>query len=228
MQSEHQSIEVDDYHTISSTWLFPNDFDYALIIAHGAGQGMDSPFLSALHEGFAQRGLLSVKFNFPYFEQGRKAPDRAPVLFATWKAVIESVKARFGLENDKIFLSGKSMGGRYASMLAAEQIGFAGLILFGYPLHPAGKTDRLRSEHLADIGCPVLFLQGTRDSLCKLELLRPVLANLSRQPDLYIIEGGDHSFKVPKSSQRDERSIWDEIIQAGSDWITKQASKTKI
>ncbi|MGR9116751.1 MAG: alpha/beta hydrolase family protein [Gammaproteobacteria bacterium] len=221
MKLETHAIHVNDKTSISSSWLIPKDYRHALIIAHGAGQGMDSPLISALHEGIASRNILTVKFNFPYLEQGRKAPDRAPVLTATWQAVVDSVKERTGMTSDQIFLSGKSMGGRYASMLLAEQAGFGGLILFGYPLHPAGKPERLRYEHLASIASPMLFIQGTRDSLCQLERLQQILTGLTPQPDLHIIEGGDHSFKVLKSRNRSERSVWDEIIGVAAEWITK-------
>ena len=221
MKTEDHTIQVNDKATISSSWLIPKAYQHALIIAHGAGQDMNSPFISALHEGIAARNILTVKFNFPYLEQGRKAPDRPPVLLATWQAVIDAVIERTGLATNHIFLSGKSMGGRYASLLAAEQTGFGGLILFGYPLHPAGKPEQLRYEHLSSIDNPTLFFQGSRDNLCKLDRLRPILARLTPQPDLHIIEGGDHSFKVLKSLNRSERSVWDEIIQISAEWICR-------
>lgn len=223
MKTENHSIRVNDKATVSSILLIPENYRQVLIIAHGAGQGMQSPLISALHEGFAAHGILTVKFNFPYLEQGRKAPDRPAVLLDSWQAVIADVTATTGLSTQHIFLSGKSMGGRYASLIAAEQPGFGGLILFGYPLHPTGKPDQVRYEHLAKIDCPLLFFQGTRDSLCRLDRLREVLGELMPPPDLHIIEGGDHSFKTLKNMQRSEQSIWQEMIQTGVTWLTSKA-----
>lgn len=221
MKTENHSIRVSEKSTISSSWLIPEGYERALIIAHGAGQDMNSPFICALHEGIAKHNILTVKFNFPYLEQGRKAPDRPSVLMATWHAAINAVKIRTDLSYEHIILSDKSMGGRYASLLASEQAGFGGVILFGYPLHPAGKPDKLRYVHLAKIDCPVLFIQGTRDNLCKLDNLRPILDEITPSPDLQIIDGGDHSFKALKSLNRSEWSVWDEIIRISADWILK-------
>ena len=223
MKTESLMIEVNNKTSITSSWLIPKDYRQALVIAHGAGQGMNSPLISALHEGIAEHGILTVKFNFPYLEQGRKAPDRPPVLIAAWQAVIDTVTERTGLPRHHLFLSGKSMGGRYASLLVSEHPGFGGLILFGYPLHPAGKQEQLRYQHLSAIDSPMLFFQGTRDSLCKLDRLQSVLAVLTPQPDLHIIEGGDHSFKTLKSLNRSERSVWDEIVQTSTEWINRHS-----
>ncbi|MGR9046056.1 MAG: alpha/beta family hydrolase, partial [Gammaproteobacteria bacterium] len=117
MKTENHSIRVSEKSIISSSWLIPEGYERALIIAHGAGQDMNSPFISALHEGIAKHNILTVKFNFPYLEQGRKVPDRPSVLMATWHAVINAVKTRTDLSYEHIILSGKSMGGRYASLL---------------------------------------------------------------------------------------------------------------
>ena len=222
MKTENYSIQISGKATISSKWLIPKGYKKAIIIAHGAGQDMHSAFISALHEGIADMNILTVKFNFPYLEQGRKAPDQPSVLIATWQAVIDTVIEKTGLTHEHIVLSGKSMGGRYTSLLAAEQNKFGGLVFFGYPLHPAGKPEKLRDEHLSTIDSPMLFIQGTRDSLCKLDRLRPVLAGLIPHPDLHIVEGRDHSFKMLKSLNRSERSVWDEIIRISGEWICRR------
>jgi len=119
----------------------------------------------------------------------------------------------------RLFLGGKSMGGRVASHLAAAGAECEGLLFLGYPLHPAGKPERLRDGHLADIECPMLFVEGTRDPLCRLELLQPVLARLGNRARLHLIEGGDHSFRLPKRLGRSEREVWDEILEAAIDWM---------
>ncbi|MGR9100669.1 MAG: alpha/beta hydrolase family protein [Gammaproteobacteria bacterium] len=221
MKKETHSVKVDGKLSISSVWLIPERYDAALIIAHGAGNDMHSDFISYLHREIAERDILTVKFNFPYKEQGKKAPDRAPVLEATWWAVIETVLEKTGLPQEKLFLSGKSMGGRYASLIASQKEGFGGLILYGYPLHAPGKKDKPRIEHLAAIRCPMLFFQGTRDSLCDLESLKAALAQLNPAPDLQVIEGGDHSFKVLKKFNRTEEDVLSEVAEGSAGWINR-------
>jgi uncharacterized protein len=219
METQNLQIKINEKVAISSAWLIPKDFQAILIIAHGAGNDMHSDFISFLHQIIAGQGIMTVKFNFPYMEQGRKAPDRAPVLIATWQAVIDAVLEKTQFPPKQLFLSGKSMGGRYASMLAAEETAYGGLILYGYPLHPPGKPEKLRVGHLSSIPCPMLFFQGTRDSLCKLDILRENLRYLQPAPELHIIEGGDHSFKVLKRLNRSEQSVWQEIAEHSSQWM---------
>jgi predicted alpha/beta-hydrolase family hydrolase len=219
MKQEDHRIKVNDSIEISSAWLIPENYRQALIIAHGAGSDMHSGFIRALHEGIAEHNILTVKFNFPYMEQGRKAPDRPAVLEAAWQAVIDAVLEKTRLAPERLLLSGKSMGGRYASMIAAQRPGFGGVILYGYPLHAAGKTDRLRAEHLPAILAPMLFFQGTRDALCDLDKLQAVLKTLPVKPDLHIIEGGDHSFKVLKRFNRNEQAVMAEVIATSAAWI---------
>ena len=178
-----------------------------------------------VHEALAQRGLLSVRFNFPYKERGGKAPDRPPLLEATWRAVARAVREDPELAPARLVLAGKSMGGRIATHLAAQGEPCAGVALLGYPLHPPRKPEKLRAAHLADIDVPLLFVQGTRDALCDLELLRATLAGLSAPVTLHLIEQGDHSFKVPKRSGRDASEILTEIIETIVEW-TSQASIT--
>lgn len=221
MRSENHSISVADKGEISSSWLIPENYQRALIIAHGAGKNMDSEFICVLHEGIAKHNILTVKFNFPYMEQGRKAPDRAPTLLACWQRVIDTVMEKTGLSADKIFLSGKSMGGRYATMLASETPGYGGIIAFGYPLHAPGKPDKARFEHLANISSPMLFFQGTRDSLCKLDKLNECIGALPNPPEIHIIEGGDHSFKVLKKLNRNQDEVMQEVIETSAKWISQ-------
>lgn len=223
MQSQKRKIIVTPDLEVSSVWSVPDEIEpnkgLGLILAHGAGNDMDSPFISHLHKALAQKGLITVKFNFPYKERGRKAPDRTPVLEATWRSVAAAVRNDPRLCPRQIFFAGKSLGGRIASHLAAEGEKCAGLVFLGYPLHPPNKKDMLRTDHLRTIYCPMLFIQGTRDALCDLELLDRALKTLKGPSNLHRIEGGDHSFKVLKRLGRSEQSVWDEIVEVVVKWL---------
>lgn len=223
MKTEHHKITVTPKADISSTWLIPDEYQSVLIIAHGAGHDMDSDFISQIHEGIAKQNILTVKFNFPYMEQGLKAPNTPHVLEETWQKVINAVMEKTGVKRKQIFLSGKSMGGRYATILTSKEDLYAGIILFGYPLHAPGKPDKPRFDHLKVIHEPMLFIQGTRDSLCQLNTFKPLLQLLSPEPVLHLIEGADHSFKLLKRIKRTEQSVFDEIVQASVAWIKQKA-----
>ncbi len=225
MKTEHHTITISKKAKISSTWLIPEEYQSVLIIAHGAGHDMDSIFMSQLHEGIAKHNILTVKFNFPYMEQGLKAPNTPHVLEETWQQVINKVIEETGVKRKQIFLSGKSMGGRYATILASKEDLYAGIILFGYPLHAPGKPDKPRFNHLKVIHEPMLFFQGTRDSLCQLKIFTPLLELLSPKPVLHIIEGADHSFKLLKRVERSEQSVFDEIVGASVAWVKKISSQ---
>lgn len=191
----------------------------AVILAHGAGNDMHSPFLSAIHEGLARCGYVTVKFNFPYKERGGRAPDHASILEACYARVLHTVRNDRRIACQRIVIGGKSLGGRIASHLAAYGEEVAGLLLLGCPLHPPRKPDRLRVAHLTNIRIPMLFFCGTREALCELPLLQQALACLSVRAGLHIIEGGDHSFKLPKSMQRDTTAVCAEITEASVHWL---------
>jgi predicted alpha/beta-hydrolase family hydrolase len=225
MRVDEHKIEVEPGIEVSSVWAYPDGFSASssvLILAHGAGSDMRSPLLSFVHEALALRGVATVKFNFPYREAGRKAPDPPPRLMHAWRSVVQRVRA--DAQPGALFLGGMSMGGRIASMVAARGEPGAGLVLLGYPLQPAGRPDVLRSEHLARIKCPVLFVQGSRDRLCNLDLLRGVFASMSVSVTLHVIEDGDHSFKVPKRTGKSERQVWDEIVDVVASWLIRSTS----
>lgn len=169
----------------------------AVILGHGAGQGMDSPFMSFFYAGLARSGFLSVRFNFPYMDAGRKVPDRPQKLRAAFAAVIGRVTDEFG--PGKILIGGKSMGGRIASYIADDHDRVAGLVFLGYPLHPPGKPDALRDQHLYAISKPMLFVSGTRDTLARRDLLEMVVSRIGDRATLQWIEGGDHSLRGRKS-----------------------------
>ncbi|MEO8605693.1 MAG: alpha/beta family hydrolase [bacterium] len=189
-----------------------------VILAHGAGTDMTHHLLLAFADGLAARGVATVRFNFPYTERGRRAPDPAPVLEACYRAVLEQVRVDAGVGSGRLVIGGKSMGGRMASHIAAQGAAVDGLLFLGYPLHPAGKPQQLRAAHLAQIAAPMLFLTGTRDPLCPLERLRPVVATLPRAT-LHVVEDGDHSFAVRKRSGRDAAAVLDELLTASLAWL---------
>jgi predicted alpha/beta-hydrolase family hydrolase len=222
MKTEHHTITITPKASVSSVWLIPDHYKAVLIIAHGAGQNMNSSFISHLHQGIAEQGILTVKFNFPYMEQGLKAPNTPHVLEETWHKIIEAVIDKTGANRKQIFLSGKSMGGKYATILACKEDLYAGIILFGFPLHAPGSPDKPRFDLLKVIHEPMLFFQGTRDSLCKLDVFTPLLNTLDPVPTLHIIEGGDHSFKMLKKSNRNEESVLNEVVSRSVEWIEQQ------
>jgi uncharacterized protein len=188
-----------------------------VVLAHGAGNDMHSPFLSAVHQGLAGRGYVTVKFNFPYMERGRRPPDRAPILEACYAQVMQHIRRDRG--SARVVIGGKSLGGRIASHLAASGADVAGLILLGYPLHPPHRTDQLRVAHLSRIRAPMLFLAGTRDALCNLALLRQALAEVPAPWQLHVVAGGDHSFNLPKAMRREPSAVWAEIIDVSARWL---------
>lgn len=190
----------------------------AVVLAPGAGTSMNSPLLVSVAEGLAARGHAVLRFNFAYHERGSKRPDPQKKLLAAYRAAADALRAK---HDRRLVLGGKSMGGRMASLLAAEGYACDGLVFLGYPLHPAGKPSQLRDAHLPDVRAPMLFVQGTRDPLCDLALLRPVLARLDGRATLHEIQGGDHSFEVRKSDGRSPESVLAEVIDAAGGWIAK-------
>ena len=171
----------------------------SVVIGHGAGGPMHSPFIRFFHTELAQHGFLSVKFNFPYMEARRKIPDKRDVLEDCYQKVIE--QAQNGKHKaSRTIIGGKSMGGRIASQVAATgNVNVNGLFFLGYPLHPLGKTEQLRDEHLYRIMKPMLFLSGTRDGFARKDLLEKVLEKIGPIAKIHWIEGGDHSFKTSGS-----------------------------
>jgi predicted alpha/beta-hydrolase family hydrolase len=170
---------------------------------------MDSPAIKGLQQRLAASGIAAVRFNFPYSEKKKQGPDRQPVLVACWRSVADW--ARRELSPEKLFLGGRSMGGRMASYLAAEGYPCDGIFFVAYPLHPPGKRDQQRTEHLPRISVPMLFVSGTSDAFANLDLLEPVVKRLGAR--LHLIEGADHGFKVPKRLGRAPREIEDEVAR---------------
>jgi uncharacterized protein len=189
------------------------------VFAHGAGAGMTHSFMETVAQGLAERGIATLRYQFPYMEKGTKRPDPPPVAHAAVRAaVIEAARRCPGLP---LIAGGKSFGGRMTSQAQASAPldGVHGLAFFGFPLHPAGKPSDDRAKHLSDIKIPMLFLQGTRDSLAELKLLEPVVKRLGRSATLHRVEGADHSFHVPARSGRNDAEAMREILDAFADWI---------
>ena len=193
-----------------------------VIVAHGAGNDMTADLLIAFADGLALAGHPTLRFNFLYTERGRKTPDKYETLADTWLSAAVFFRERLGGQIDFWVAAGKSMGGRVASQMAADGFLSAhGLIFLGYPLHPAGHEEKLRDAHLYRITVPMLFFAGTRDPLCNLERLRPVLKGLAAPWDLRIIEGGDHSFHALKSAGTTKEDIYRGIVEKSAGWIEK-------
>ena len=188
-----------------------------VVLAHGAGAGMSSDYMEHFARGLATDSVAVCRFNFLYSEAGKRAPDRQLVLEDTYRAVVDSLRA--GGVAQRVFLGGKSMGGRIASNIVASGTQCDGLVFLGYPLHPPGRPDRMRDEHLAQIEPPMLFVEGTRDPFCPLDTLRQVIRARSLHAEVVVIEDGDHSLKVRKSSGRSTPEAWDEAVTAISRWI---------
>lgn len=202
-----------------------------LLLAHGAGGDMHHDLLVTVADRCASDGMIAVRFNFPYTEAGRRAPDRMPVLERTWRDVAAWARDQKAWNVKRLVVGGKSMGGRAASHCVAasgdEHLAADGLVLLGYPLHPSGEKVSLRTEHLAAIGVPSLFVEGTRDTLCDLSILLPALGEIAAPVSLHIVHGGDHSFHVPVRSGRGDTEVYEEIAAAVSSWVWVTASRRR-
>lgn len=184
--------------TVSVAYERPAAPSATLVVAHGAGAGMDHPFLTGFTAALNTLGLATLRFNFPYREAGRRFPDRPPVAVATWRAVMAAAADQAERHGDTgpVWAAGKSFGGRMASMAVAEGMPAAGLVYLGYPLHAPGKPEKLRDEHLYGLTLPMLFLQGTRDTFATPQILEDVVSRIGSNAVLQWVDGGDHSFAV--------------------------------
>ena len=199
----------------------PKDAKFLLILAHGAGAGMRHRFLEEAAAKLSDCGVATLRYQFPYMEKRVKRPDSEAVLTDTVRAAITTAKKHAG--DLILFAGGKSMGGRMTSLAAAKQPldGVRGLIYFGFPLHAAGAPGAERGKHLADIDVPMLFLQGSRDTLADLKLLKPLCRRLGEKAELFVIDGGDHSFHVLKSSGRTDGEVFDHVVQKAAVWMAQ-------
>lgn len=187
----------------------------SVLLAHGAGAGQDHPGIAGLRERLAAAGVRTLTFNYPYTEAGKRRPDSQAVLLECHRAALEWFRAEVGGE---VILAGRSMGGRMGTYLAAGGEPARGLVLYAYPLHPPGKPDRLRIEHLGDITVPMLFFSGTRDSLARVELIEEHLRPLP-SATIELIDDADHSFRVPKRTGRTFEEVLDGIATRTVEWM---------
>lgn len=196
--------------------------DRAVLLAHGAGADLEAPALVAVAEALAERGVPSLRFNFPYRDAGKKAPDRPPVLLAATRAAAADLAKRTKLDPARLVVGGRSMGGRYCSLVVADAddpLPALGLLLLGYPLHPAGRPDSPRVEHLGRIRVPTLFVSGTRDALGAKASLRRAARRVKGPVSWHWIETGDHSFKPLKSSGLAYDDVLRDLAAASADWV---------
>jgi predicted alpha/beta-hydrolase family hydrolase len=195
------------------------DSSIVFVCAHGAGGHMGDRGVLAVSEVMRARGVDVVRFNFPYKEKRSGRPDPMPLLKKTIEAVVARV--RDDLRPQVLIVGGRSMGGRAASMLAAEGFAWDGLLLLAYPLHPAGKPEQIRDAHLPKIGIPVLCLNGTRDALCRRDLMESVLERVGTNWTMHWLDGADHSFHVLKSSGRTGAEVLAEVGDASRAWVAR-------
>jgi uncharacterized protein len=195
----------------------PEGAAYLLVLGHGAGAGMLHKGMEAIAHALADHGIATFRYEFPYMREGRKLPDPKPVLLSTVRHAV--VAARALAPDLPLLAGGKSMGGRMTSMAAAEEPlkDVQGIIFFGFPLHPAKQPGTSRAEHLANVGIPMLFLQGTRDALAELDLLTPICSGLPLAT-LEVAEGADHSFHVSKSSGRTDAQVLNRLAHRCREW----------
>jgi predicted alpha/beta-hydrolase family hydrolase len=218
MGTPEESLRIDTVKgPISAKDARPRSPSATIVVAHGAGAGMDHPFIAGFARACADEGLATLRFNFPFIESGRRSPDTEAVLRDVWRAVFDVASTRS--KGGPVWASGKSLGGRIASMCSADgEIRPAGLVFLGYPLHPPGKPERARDEHLSRIEVPMLFLQGTADPFASPDLLRRLVTKLGDRATLVPFEGAGHSFEV-RGRKRDPREIGASLAPHASAYI---------
>jgi predicted alpha/beta-hydrolase family hydrolase len=219
LDTQQVTIEIDDAHRVSGLLLTPERARACYVLAHGAGAGMAHPFMAAVAEGLAQRAIASLRYQFPYMEQGSKRPDRPELAQATVRAAAaQALRLAPGLP---LIAGGKSFGGRMTSQAqaAAALPGVRGLAFLGFPLHPAKRPSIERAGHLSGVQLPMLFLQGERDALADLDLIRSVTTGLGARATLRVLGDADHSFHVPARSGRNDSDVRSEMLDALVAWI---------
>jgi uncharacterized protein len=217
--TERVAIAVGESLRVSALLQAPPRARACYVLAHGAGAGMEHPFMAAVAAGLAQRGVATLRYQFPYIERGTKRPDPPQLAQATVRAAVR--EAQRLVPDLPLFAGGKSFGGRMTSQAqaAAPLPGVRGLIFLGFPLHPAGRPSQDRAKHLFDVSIPMLFLQGSRDALAALDELRPVCKALGARATLQVFADADHSFHVPARSGRDDAQVRSDVLDALVAWI---------
>jgi uncharacterized protein len=219
MKADQQMrLQVPGAGEVSAILARPAEARWLLVLGHGAGAGMNHPFMESLANELAEADVATLRYQFPYMENRRRAPDRPDVLTATVAAAVRA--ASDSAPGLPVLAGGKSMGGRMTSQAAAQGLlpDVKALVFFGFPLHPPGQPGVKRADHLAKVAAPMLFLQGTRDTLADLTLLRPICARLGARATLHVIETADHSFHVLKSAKRSDAEVMRELAQTTASW----------
>jgi predicted alpha/beta-hydrolase family hydrolase len=219
MTAQRLTLDIENAASVSALLLRPDNARACFVFAHGAGAGMAHPFMETVATGLCDRGIASLRYQFPYMEKGSKRPDAPAVAHAAVRAAVEeAARCCPGLP---LIAGGKSFGGRMTSQAQAiaPLPGVRGLAFLGFPLHPPGKPSTSRAAHLSDIKIPMLFLQGTRDDLAEMTLLEPVVKGLGGLASLHVVQEGDHSLHVPARSGRNDREVMNEVLDALSAWI---------
>jgi predicted alpha/beta-hydrolase family hydrolase len=206
---------------VSALLMRPEGARRMLVFGHGAGAGMRHRFMEDAALALAARGIATFRYQFPYVEQGSRRIDPQPILLSTVRSAVAAAQAAAG--DLPLFAGGKSMGGRMTSLAASKEAldGVKGIAFFGFPLHPAGEPGTQRAEHLAAVSIPMLFLQGTRDKLAALDLLRPIVEGLGPRATLHVIEGADHGFDMLKRSGRTAEDVLEELAQTVAEWAER-------
>jgi uncharacterized protein len=219
--AERLRISVNETEAVSALLLVPEHPRACFVLAHGAGAGMEHPFMAAVAAGLCERGIAALRYQFPYMEKGHRRPDPASVAQATVRASVAEMRAR--LPSLPLFAGGKSFGGRMTSHAqAASQLpGVLGLAFLGFPLHPAGKPSIARAEHLHRVGVPMLFMQGTRDALADASLIQEVTRTLGMRATLANIPNADHSFHVPARTGRTDEEVRTELLNVLVAWMDR-------
>src|SRR5271166_2572664 len=216
----HLTIRVNQTQVVSGLLQIPDPPKACLVLAHGAGAGMTHPFMAAAAAKLGDSGIATLRYQFPYMEQGSRRPDPPKIAHATVRAAVDEANRHF--PDLPLFAGGKSFGGRMTSQAqaAAPLVGVRGLAFLGFPLHPAGKPSTDRAQHLFEVRIPMLFLQGTRDALAQPELIGRIVENLGDRAALRMFANADHSFHVPARSGRTDEQVRGEVFDALADWIT--------
>lgn len=213
------TIAVDDSQRVSGLLQTPREARACYVMAHGAGAGMAHPFMGTIANGLAERGIATLRYQFPYMERGSKRPDTPKLAQATVRAAVAEASHR--LPELALFAGGKSFGGRMTSQAQAASplAGVRGLVFLGFPLHPPGRPSDERAKHLFAVQMPMLFLQGTRDEFADLQLLQTLAGQLGASATLKLFQDADHSFHVPARTGRKDSEVMTEMSDALARWI---------
>jgi uncharacterized protein len=222
---ERLTIDVGANHSVSGLFSRPGSARAVLVLAHGAGAGMEHPSMRSVAAGLAERGLATLRYQFPYMERKSRRPDPPALCHATARAAVAAA-ARLAPDLP-LFAGGRSFGGRMTSQTQAQAplAGVRGLVFLAFPLHPAGQPGTERAAHLQQISIPMLFVQGSRDALADLRLLRPVVERLGVRATLHVLPDADHSFHVPAGSGRKDSQVRDDALDAVCAWLARLDAK---